>query len=123
MRRGVRGPRIGVDLKGIVTGQPIPEEKRITARQLRKDMTEAERRLWELLRDGQINGHRFRRQQAIDGYIVDFCCHSLGVVIEVHGPVHDQQQEYDQARDKVLSARGLTVLRFKNQEVIEDSPV
>lgn len=109
-----------MDVKGIVTDQDLPEEKRVAARQLRKDMTEAERRLWQALRNGQMNGHRFRRQQVLDGYIVDFYCHSLGLVVEVDGPVHDQQQEYDQARDKTLAMRGLTILRFKNQEVMDD---
>ncbi|MBI2171896.1 MAG: endonuclease domain-containing protein [Chloroflexi bacterium] len=119
MRR-IQKPRTGLDVKGIVTDQDLPEEKRVAARQLRKDMTEAERRLWQALRNGQMNGHRFRRQQVLDGYIVDFYCHSLGLVVEVDGPVHDQQQEYDQARDKTLAMRGLTILRFKNQEVMDD---
>jgi very-short-patch-repair endonuclease len=120
MRRNIRRPRTAVDVRGIVTDQDIPEEKRSAVRQLRKDTTEAERRLWQALRNGQMNGHRFRRQQVIDGYIADFYCHSLGLVVEVDGPVHDQQQEYDQVRDEVLSTRGLTVLRFKNQEIMED---
>lgn len=120
MNRKPKELRPGVDRTRIVTEQDIPEGKRVAARQLRKDMTEAEHRLWRVLRDGQINGHRFRRQQVIDGYIVDFYCHSLGLVIEVDGAIHEQQQEYDQARDKALATRGLTILRFKNQEVLED---
>ena len=120
MSKRIGEPKSGVDTKRIVTGQHIPEEKRVAVTQLRKNMTDAERRLWQVLRDGQINGHRFRRQQVIDGYIVDFYSHSLGLVIEVDGEIHDQQQEYDKERDKILSTRGLTILRFKNQEVMED---
>jgi very-short-patch-repair endonuclease len=80
-------------------------------------MTPAETALWEMLRRDGLDGLHFRRQQIIDGYIVDFYCHSSGLVIEVDGPVHEGQAEYDAERDACLSSRGLTVLRIPNEDV------
>lgn len=81
-------------------------------------MTPAEQRLWQHLRGGQIGGARFRRQQILDGFIVDFYCHSANLIVEVDGAVHDQQAEYDGERDRLLATRGLRILRFTNAEVI-----
>lgn len=78
-------------------------------------MTSAEKILWEKLRAKRFNNLKFRRQQIIAGFIADFYCHSLRLVIEVDVEVHNQQQEYDEARDKILRAKELTVLRFSNQ--------
>jgi len=64
-----------------------------------------------------LHGLHFRRQQIIDGFIVDFYCHAAKLVIEVDGKIHEQQAEYDVERDKVLSTRGLRLLRIKNEEV------
>ena len=86
-------------------------------------MTPAERVLWRVLRGRQLDGLRFRRQQIIDGYIVDFYCHASGLVVELDGPIHLAQAEYDRERDLALAARGLRVLRFPNEEVIQDLPV
>jgi very-short-patch-repair endonuclease len=61
---------------------------------------------------------RFRRQQVIQGFIVDFYCHRAGLVIEVDGDVHDLQKEEDERREKVLSALGLRIVRFGNDEVM-----
>ncbi len=87
------------------------------ARQLRREMTPQERILWNALRRNQLDGFHFRRQQVIDGYIVDFYCHSASVVVEVDGSVHDHQQEYDEARDDQLARRGLLILRVRNEEI------
>ena len=62
-------------------------------------------------------GVRFRRQQIIQGFIVDFYCHKSALVVEVDGDIHDLQQEEDARREKVLSALGLRVVRFRNDEV------
>ena len=62
----------------------------------------------------------FRRQQIIDGFIVDFYCYAAGLVVEVDGPVQEQEADYDAERDQVLSARGLCVMRFPNSEVMQD---
>jgi len=91
------------------------------ARELRKNMTPAERRLWQKLRANRLEGWHFRRQQIIDGYIVDFYCHKAGLVIEVDGPIHLQQKDQDAERDAVLFARGLRVIRFTNREVMNNT--
>ena len=82
-------------------------------------MTAAEKMLWEELRANRLGVH-FRRQQIIDGFIVDFYCHKASLVIEVDGDIHDLQQEEDARREKVLSALGLRVIRLKNDEVARD---
>ena len=105
---------------GIITGQKINPAKLERARALRRNMTPAEKRLWSVLRRNQLDGLHFRRQQIIDGFIVDFYCHAAGLVVEVDGPIHDEQSEYDAERDRALTARGLRVLRVRNEEVTRD---
>jgi len=83
-------------------------------------MTPAEAILWERLRANRLRRLQFRRQQIIDGFIVDFYCHAAALVVEVDGDVHDEQQEYDEARDRVLQSRGLRVLRVRNERVMGD---
>jgi very-short-patch-repair endonuclease len=82
-------------------------------------MTLAEKILWEELRANKLGVH-FRRQQVIAGFIVDFYCHKSALVVEVDGDVHDLQQEEDARREKALSALGLKVVRFKNDEIVRD---
>ncbi|WP_354673126.1 endonuclease domain-containing protein [Capsulimonas corticalis] len=69
------------------------------------------------LRGSRLQGLHFRQQQVIDGFIVDFFCHSANLVVEVDGGVHLNQQEYDQERDAVLVARGLHILRVPASDV------
>ena len=76
--------------------------------------------MWERLRANRLQGIHFRRQQVIDGYVADFYCHSAGLVIELDGPIHLDQQEEDAYRDNVLSAHGLTVLRIANASIAND---
>lgn len=104
-------------LKHVVTGQRVQAEKLQRAKWLRRAMTEAEKRLWPFLRSNRLGGWHFRRQQVIDGWIVDFYCHAAGLVIELDGPVHESRVEDDQERDRVLEQKGLRVLRITNQEV------
>jgi very-short-patch-repair endonuclease len=90
------------------------------ARMLRRDMTEAERRLWSLLR-GDALGVRFRRQLVIDRrFIVDFCAPEIGLVVEVDGGQH-AGSESDLIRDAYLAKRGYSVLRFWNNEVLNET--
>ena len=89
------------------------------ARQLRKNMTDAERSLWRLLRQRQINGLRFRRQVPIDHYIVDFACLEARLVIEVDGGQHFES-ETDKRRDACLHAQGFRVLRLWNNDVLSN---
>ena len=87
------------------------------AKQLRKNMTPWERKLWyEFLR---THARRFQRQKAIESYIVDFYCASARLVIELDGGGHfcDEQEEKDLKRTEVLQKLGLTVLRFSNLDV------
>src|SRR3712207_6042446 len=101
----------------IVRGQPVSREKKAKARELRAEMTEAKRVLWQEIRREQLPGLRFRRQQIIHGYIVDFYCHLAGLVVEVDGSIHGTQAEYDAERDEILTASGFRILRFTNDQV------
>ena len=92
-----------------------------SARSLRRNMTPAEKVLWQELRTNKLGSH-FRRQQVIAGFIVDFYCHSAGLVIELDGDIHREQLEYDAGRDKVLMDMGLRVVRFSNDEVLITMP-
>jgi very-short-patch-repair endonuclease len=96
----------------------IPKEHFQRARQLRREMTPSERRLWRALRAEQL-GVKFRKQHPIGAYITDFYSFEAGLVIEVDGSSHftAEAQEYDRERDAYLSSLGLTVLRFTNQDV------
>ena len=71
----------------------------------------------EKLCGSRLNGYHFRPQQIIDGFIVDFYCHVVSLVIEVDGEIHDYQMKEDQLRDQVFRDKGLKVLRFKNEEI------
>ena len=106
--------------KNIVTGQKITQEKLKHAKELRQEMTLAELCLWNQVRANRLGGWHFRRQQIIDGFIVDFYCHKAGLVIEVDGPIHRKQKNEDAERDKVLSDRGLYILHFSNHIVMNN---
>jgi len=64
-----------------------------------------------------MKGFHFRRQQIIDGFIVDFYCHRAELVLEVDGPIHEIHTEYDTNRDQILSDLGLKILRFNNHDI------
>ncbi len=87
---------------------------------MRKEMTPAEKKLWQRLRASRLGGFHFRRQQVIDRFIVDFYCNKAGLVVEVDGGVHEKQIAYDRERDLHLTGLGLTVLRFTNTEITND---
>ena len=108
-------------VKNIYPGQKIDPEKIQRARTLRSQMTPAEKVLWQELRGNKLGSH-FRRQQVIAGFIVDFYCHTAGLVIELDGDIHREQQEYDAERDKILEGMGLRVIRFRNDEVLLNLP-
>jgi very-short-patch-repair endonuclease len=82
--------------------------------------TPAEEKLWNRLRANRLGGWHFRRQQILDGFIVDFYCHQAALVNEVDGPIHRGQVESDRRRETVLKSKGLRVIRFKNEEVASD---
>jgi very-short-patch-repair endonuclease len=112
----------GAGRRHVVIGQRVSEIKVERARQLRREMTSSERILWHCLRDSQVLNVKFRRQQVIDGFIVDFYCHSAALVVEVDGPSHNGPDSYDEARDLVLAARGLHVLHVTNHDVTDNMP-
>ena len=78
--------------------------------------------MWNELRANKLGVH-FRRQQVIQGFIVDFYCHNAWLVVEVDGDVHDLQQEEDARREKVLREMGLSIVRFGNDEVVRNLSV
>ena len=92
------------------------------SRQLRENMTDAERHLWAKVRMKQLKGYQFYRQKPIGDYIVDFFCPGAKLVIEIDGSRHlvGETIEYDRIRDDYLSSLGLRVLRFTNTDVLTD---
>jgi very-short-patch-repair endonuclease len=92
------------------------------AADLRKNLTESEIALWEKIGRNQVNGLRFKQQHPISKFIVDFYCHKALLVIEVDGAVHNNADvaEHDEGRQHELEKLGLTVLRFTNDEVLND---
>jgi len=88
------------------------------AKVLRRNATDAERRLWSRLRNRQLGGFRFRRQRSIGPYICDFVCLSARVVVELDGSQHIEDTAYDARRDAILKANGFRVLRFWNADVM-----
>lgn len=92
---------------------------RTHAMELRKELTDAEVKLWTHLRKDQL-GVNFRRQHAIGNFICDFVCLKRKLVIELDGSQHIEQQEYDHERTKYLQSQGYEVLRFWNDDVMKD---
>ncbi|OFZ96178.1 MAG: hypothetical protein A2Z44_02215 [Betaproteobacteria bacterium RBG_19FT_COMBO_58_11] len=91
------------------------------ARHLRKNMTDAELRIWRALRLRQILGVKFRRQHPIGPYIADFVCIERKLIVEVDGGQHAEQIEKDAARTAWLEAQGYCIMRFWNNEVLQNT--
>jgi len=99
----------------LIAKQPLAR-----SRALRRDSTEAEKHLWSILRNRNLDGWKFRRQVPIDSYIVDFCCIRARLIVEIDGEPHaDARKRYDHVRTRELEARGFRVLRFWNSEVLQ----
>ncbi len=90
------------------------------ARRLRKGQTDAEKRLWNHLRDRQLSGFKFRRQHEIGPYVADFCCPQKKLVLELDGGQHAEQVLKDQKRTAYLNQMGYQVLRFWDHEVLQE---
>ena len=88
------------------------------ARTLRQNMTEAERRVWQILRSHQIEGYKFRRQVPIGRYIADFVCHEARLIVEIDGGQHDRSSPREAERSGFLQSEGYRILRFWNDEVL-----
>jgi very-short-patch-repair endonuclease len=95
---------------------PLPTTTLENSRRLRKQMTDAERKLWGLLRAGQLDGLKFRRQHPIPPYIVDFCCVEKNLVIELDGSQHNAQS--DSPRTRALASQGWRMIRFWDNDVL-----
>ena len=92
-----------------------------TAKELRRSMTDAERILWQRLKAKQLNGLKFRRQEQIGHFIVDFICFERGVVVEADGGQHALEKEKDEERTQWLNSQGFTVLRFWNNDILTNT--
>ena len=92
-------------------------------RQFRQSQTEAEKELWRLIRNKKINGLQFRRQHPLGNYIADFYCHEKRLVIELDGEIHDtnEQAKRDNERTILMNRSNITVIRLRNEEVLNDS--
>jgi very-short-patch-repair endonuclease len=97
-------------------------ERKSRVRDLRKQQTEAERILWQRIRNGQLAGHKFRRQHEFSGYILDFYCPSARVAIELDGGQHlsSSGQADDAERTRVLEVNGILVLRYTNTVILKE---
>ncbi|PZQ58042.1 MAG: endonuclease domain-containing protein [Phenylobacterium zucineum] len=94
--------------------------RRDRARRLRRDQTEAETQLWDVLRAARLDGWKWRRQVPVGPFIVDFVCLEATIAVELDGGVHADRVEYDARRDAYIRRRGLQVIRFSNREVFDD---
>ena len=102
----------------------LPYNKKLKnlARELRKNMTDAERHLWSRIRRKQLKNYQFYRQKNIGDYIVDFYCPGAKLIVEVDGGHHymSENTEKDEARDKYLESLGFRVLHFSDRDVLKN---
>jgi len=101
---------------------PFNKNLKTLARELRKNMTEAETFLWQRIRRKQLKGRQFYRQKNIGDYIVDFYCPSAKLIVELDGGQHytEEGKRRDQVKDKYLESLGIIVLRFSDREVFKN---
>ncbi|TXH33498.1 MAG: endonuclease domain-containing protein [Rhodospirillaceae bacterium] len=90
------------------------------ARKLRREPTDAENKLWSLLRRRQIDGHHFRKQVPIGDFVVDFACLKMRLIIEVDGGQHALRQQQDAQRSEYLMKLGYQILRFWNNDILQN---
>ena len=101
-------------------GKYIKEGMMERARVLRKNATNAENRLWYFIRAKRLKGYKFKRQYILGPYIVDFICLEKRLIIELDGSQHIETVEYDKERTHFLNSKGYRVLRFWNNEVLNN---
>ena len=107
-------------VKNLVRGQSVSVKQLENARELRREMTPAEKILWKHVKANRLNGLHFRRQQIVHGYFADFYCHQHELIVEVDGGIHELRQEYDAEREEYLNSPGLRVIRFTNDEITKN---
>ena len=100
-------------------GANLLKENLYKAKELRRNMTPQERKLWKILRNHQFYGLEIRRQYPIDKYVVDFICRSKKIIIEIDGGQHNTEEsiEYDKKRSADLGNLGYKVIRFWNNDI------
>ncbi|MDH5445589.1 MAG: DUF559 domain-containing protein [Gammaproteobacteria bacterium] len=91
------------------------------ARKLRNSPTDAERHIWRYLRKRQLQGYKFRRQEVLGDYIVDFVCLDTKLIIEIDGSQHIEQKNLDNTRTEYLNQLGYKVVRYWNHEVLRQT--
>ncbi len=92
------------------------------AKSLRERMTPAEMKLWGELKENKLKGYKFRRQHPIHRFIADFYCHKLKLIIEIDGKYHDRKEQInlDIERSELLEYQGIEIIRFTNEEVLDN---
>ncbi len=105
------------DFPRIVVPPEIRRRMIEVAREFRKEPTVGEKILWDVLRGKKLDGIKFRRQQPIGYFVVDFYSSAYRLIVEVDGPIHNSQKEADAARQEILEGLGLIVLRIKTEFV------
>jgi very-short-patch-repair endonuclease len=95
----------------------MKEVKKEFARTLRQAQTEAEKKVWEILRNRKFNNYKFRRQHVIEGFILDFYCPALKLGIEVDGGIHTRRKDYDRLRQDIIESENIIIVRINNQEL------
>lgn len=111
---------MSVNQPNVVRNPAVTQEKAALAKKLRRHPTDEECVAWELLRGRRCLGLKFRRQQVIQGFIADFYCAEHRLALELDGPVHDEQKDYDDHRDEALAHADVEVLRFRNDEITRE---
>jgi len=117
------GRRVGDEGPSHPTKPALPPELLERCRELRQSATTAESLLWQIIRNRQLGGAKFRRQHPTAGYILDFYCHEAQLAVELDGRGHleEKQMNYDMERTMILNALGVRVLRFWNHEVLNNT--
>ncbi len=122
MRGGFKNYGIAA-LVNFVLAKPMNKQLRNLQKSLKHNSTEAEQKIWRQLRDRRFAHLKFRRQQIIEGYIVDFVCFKKKLIIEIDGSQHHEQIEYDEKRTEKLTREGFKILRFWNNEIFNQMDV
>jgi len=110
------------DFPRLVISPEVRRKMTEIAREFRKEPTKSELILWQALRGKKLDGIKFRRQQPVGYFVVDFYNSVYRLVVEIDGPIHDNQVEADRARQDILEALGLNVLRIKSEVVEKNLP-
>lgn len=102
----------------LIRRQKIKNEKLELAKKMRRRMTLGERCFWNIVRHDKVANLHFRRQQIIHGFIADFYCNDINLVVEIDGGIHEEQKDYDKLRDSIINQHGIKVIRFTNEDVL-----